>query len=221
MKTLAETLRDKIGDLGYQDVKECARKLDIPYELFRKVLSDGHLPKDKTLMLYAEKLGLDSAELIAAVYQEKAPQHVKHLLKALPKPAPKPVSVPKGQTMAPVMGKAACGEWLESYPVEPDHYEPVEPGDDESFFVVAEGESMIGGNIPPGAYLLVSPGSRVSNGNIVLARRGEEEFTVKVYYRQSNGAVLLQPMNPAFEPMLLGPEEPLNVLRITEVRLKV
>ncbi len=219
MKTLAEMLRNRIREMGFDDIKECARQFEVPYELLRKVISDGHLPKDKTLLFYAEKFGLNAADLIAVVYRQRAPEHLQYLFDGSSGLTPAPVSETTRQ--APVLGRAACGEWLESYQVEPDAYEPVELGDADAFFVTAEGESMIGGNIPPGAYLLVSPAARVSNGDIVLARRGEEEFTVKTYFKQAGGATILQPMNPAYEPIVAGPEEQLLVMRITEIRIKI
>ncbi len=218
MRTIADQLRKRIRELGFEDIKDCARKFDIPYELLRKVISEGHLPKDKTLLFYADKFGLDPAELISTAYRQRAPQHLENLFDAPPIP---PGEFPGNVRMAPVLGRAACGEWLETYSVEPDSFEPLEGGDKDAFFVMAEGESMIGGNIPPGSYLLVSPSARVSNGNIVLARRGEEEFTVKTYHRQAAGSTILQPMNPAFEPIVVGKEEPLTVMRVTEIRIKV
>ena len=104
--------------------------------------------------------------------------------------------------------------------MEPDLYEPVEDGDPDAFFVIAEGDSMVGGNIPSGALLLVSPAAQVTNGQIVLARRGEEEYTVKTYFHKSDGTTILQPMNPAYEPLVLSREEPLSVMRISEIRIK-
>ncbi len=218
MSTIADMLKRRIEELGYEDIKECARDLDIPYELLRKVISNGHVPKDKTLLYYAEKLGLDPAELLSAAYRQRAPSQMQHLFAGQAAPA---VAAVADTHPAPVLGKAACGPWLESYAVEPDQFEPVEMGDPDAFFVIAEGDSMIGGNIPPGALLLVSPKAMVTNGNIVLARRGEEEFTVKTYYRKADGTTILQPLNPAFEPILVAPDEPLMVMRITEVRVKL
>lgn len=220
MNTLANLLKNRIEALGYQDIKECARELDIPYELLRKVISNGHVPKDKTLLYYADKLGLDATELIATAYRQKAPSQMQHLFSAGGAPQPQPLA-PEAGRLVPVLGKAACGPWLESYAYEPDQYEPVEMRDPDAFFVIAEGESMIGGNIAPGALLLVSPSAGVSNGQIVLARRGEEEFTVKTYYRKADGTTILQPLNPAFEPILVEPGEPLAVMRITEIRIKL
>lgn len=218
MKTIATLLKNRIQQLGYSDIKECARKFDLPYELLRKVISNGHIPKDKTLLYYAETLGLDKTELISTAYRQKAPNNMEHIFSVNPVPKP-----PSGEVsrLAPVLGQAACGPWLESYAAEPDHYEPVEGGDPDSFFVIAEGDSMVGGNIPSGAFLLVSPAAQVSNGQIVLARRGEEEYTVKTYFHKSDGTTILQPMNPAYEPLVLSPEEPLSVMRISEIRIKI
>ena len=218
MTTLAEILKARIAELGYTDIKECARALDVPYELLRKVISGGHLPKDSTLQLYAEKFGLDLTDLITTVYQQKAPMPVKHIFRGAS--ARGPMEVGDYRTV-PVLGKAACGAWLESHAFEPGMVEPVDVHDPDAFFVIAVGESMIGGNITPGSYLLVSPVAPVSNGQIVLARRGEEEYTVKTYFRKADGTTVLQPMNPAFEPLVIAPDEPLQVMRVREVRMKL
>ena len=206
MNTIATLLKNRIEALGYSDIKECARDYGLPYELLRKVISNGHIPKDSTLQMYAEKMGLDATELTTTAYHQKAPQHMKHIFSVHPVPKP---SADGASRMAPVLGRAACGAWLESYQVETDHFEPVEGRNSDDFFVIAEGESMIGGNIPPGAMLLVSPGAPVSNGQIVLARRGEEEFTVKTYFRKADGTTILQPMNPSFEPIIIDQGDPI------------
>jgi SOS-response transcriptional repressor LexA len=218
MTTIASLLKERIQALGYSDIKECARDFDLPYELLRKVISNGHVPKDKTLLLYAEKLGMDAEQLIRTSYRQKAPGGMEHLFAQRPVPSPGDGA---DSRLVPVLGRAACGPWLESYAAEPDQYEPVELRDPDAFFVVAEGESMIGGNIPSGALLLVTPAAGVANGQIVLARRGEEEFTIKTLYRKADGTTILQPMNPAFEPILVEHDEPLTVMRVAEIRIKL
>ena len=219
MKTIAEILKRRIDELGVDDLKDCARQFDLPYELLRKVISDGHMPKDKTLLLYAKAFDLNAAELISTAYRQRAPDHLQYLFDS-PRGVT-PVPAPDTAQMAPVLGRAACGAWLETHQMEPGVMEPVDLMDPDAFFVIAEGDSMIGGNIPSGAYLLVSPGARVSNGNIVLARRGEEEVTVKTIYRQGDGSTILQPMNPAFEPIIIPAGEPMSALRVLEVRVKL
>jgi len=218
MKTLAEILKARIAEMGYSDIKDFARAHDVPYELLRKVISNSHLPKDKTLELYAEKFGLDLTLLISTVYAQKAPQPVKHIFG--PSGSRGLVAIGDFRSV-PVLGRAACGAWLESHQFEEGIVEPVDLHDPDAFFVIAEGESMIGGNILPGSYLLVSPSAPVSNGQIVLGRRGEEEFTVKKYFRKADGTTVLQPMNPDFEPLVVGQDEPLTVMRVLEVRMKL
>ena len=75
-KSVASMMREAIEQNGYKDVKECARSIKVPYDLFNKVLG-GHLPKDAQLIEYAKKLNLDYRELILAAYREKAPEEMK------------------------------------------------------------------------------------------------------------------------------------------------
>ena len=81
-KTVASLLREAIAGGGFKDVKECARSIRVPYDLFNKVLG-GHLPKDAQLAEYARKLGVDERELILAAYREKAPDAVKPSFNAI------------------------------------------------------------------------------------------------------------------------------------------
>src|SRR5689334_1684462 len=75
-KSVASIIREAIERKGYKDVKECARSIKVPYDLFNKVVG-GHIPKDAQLLEYAKKLDLDSRELILAAYREKAPEEMK------------------------------------------------------------------------------------------------------------------------------------------------
>lgn len=76
VKSVATLIREAIERNGYKDVKECARSIKVPYDLFNKVVG-GHIPKDGQLIEYAKKLGIDSRELILAAYREKAPDDMK------------------------------------------------------------------------------------------------------------------------------------------------
>ena len=75
-KNVASMIRESIERNGYKDVKECARNIKVPYDLFNKVVG-GHIPKDAQLVEYAKKLGIDHRELILAAYKEKAPEDMK------------------------------------------------------------------------------------------------------------------------------------------------
>ena len=76
LKSVATMIREAIERNGYKDVKECARSIKVPYDLFNKVVG-GHIPKDAQLIEYARKLGIDGRELILAAYREKAPDDMK------------------------------------------------------------------------------------------------------------------------------------------------
>ena len=69
-------VKEAIERNGYKDVKECARAIRVPYDLFNKVVG-GHIPKDAQLIDYSKKLSIDSRELILAAYREKAPDEMK------------------------------------------------------------------------------------------------------------------------------------------------
>jgi len=75
-KSVASMIREAIERNGYKDVKECARGIRVPYDLFNKVVG-GHIPKDAQLLDYARKLNIDPRELILAAYREKAPEEMK------------------------------------------------------------------------------------------------------------------------------------------------
>ena len=75
-KSVSTMIREAIERNGYKDVKECARSIKVPYDLFNKVVG-GHIPKDAQLTEYAKKLDIDDRELILAAYREKAPEDMK------------------------------------------------------------------------------------------------------------------------------------------------
>jgi len=75
-KSVSGMIREAIEKNGYKDVKECARGIKVPYDLFNKVVG-GHIPKDGQLIDYAKKLKLDGRELILAAYRKRAPDDMK------------------------------------------------------------------------------------------------------------------------------------------------
>ncbi len=64
-KTVATMIREAIERNSYKDVKECARTINVPYDLFNKVVG-GHIPKDAQMVEYAKKLKIDGRELVLA-----------------------------------------------------------------------------------------------------------------------------------------------------------
>ena len=76
---------------------------------------------------------------------------------------------------------------------------------EETFFLRVRGDSMIGEHIRDGDLALVQPQSAVENGEIAVVLM-DDEATVKRVYRDE-GALRLQPSNPAMRPIIVGRDE--------------
>lgn len=110
------------------------------------------------------------------------------------------------------------------YPVgHSDKYEYADTRDPNAFWVLVHEDSMIGaGGIPPGSRALVEPNAQVENGNIVFVRhRGE--VTIKKIIRQDR-MIVLQAMNPSYDPIVIDDPEELKTVRIyrvTQINIRV
>lgn len=74
---VAEMIRQALEKKGFKNLKDASKVLGISPELLRVTINKGHVPKDKTLMMIAQKLGLDKSVMILAAHQEKVPSEVK------------------------------------------------------------------------------------------------------------------------------------------------
>ncbi|CNI68857.1 translesion error-prone DNA polymerase V autoproteolytic subunit [Yersinia pekkanenii] len=79
-----------------------------------------------------------------------------------------------------------------------------------TYFVRAEGESMIEAGILSGDLLIVDKAVNPTHGDIVIAAV-EGEFTVKKLCIHPR--LCLQPMNPAYSPIFVDPDE-LNIFGV-------
>lgn len=74
---ISQMIKEAIERKGFRNLKDASKALGISQELLRVTINKGHMPKDKTLVQIADKLGLDKAMLILASHQEKVPTEVK------------------------------------------------------------------------------------------------------------------------------------------------
>ncbi len=102
----------------------------------------------------------------------------------------------------PIVGVVAAGEPMlaeeniEEYVEVPD----VIGGEDGDFILRVKGDSMKDVGILAGDYVVVRSEDTATDGEIVVALVGDEEATVKRFFRE-NGRVRLQPENKAFKPI--------------------
>jgi len=94
-------------------------------------------------------------------------------------------------------------ENLAYLPIERSRINSVAPG--KYFFLIVDGDSMIGAGINSGDAVLIRRSSKINDGSIVAARIGETG-TLKTLHENENGSIL-QPANPAYEPYYVGIDE--------------
>lgn len=74
---ISDVIRQALEKKGFKNLKDASKVLGISPELLRVTINKGHIPKDKTLIVIANKLNLDKSMLILAAHQEKVPDEVK------------------------------------------------------------------------------------------------------------------------------------------------
>jgi len=108
---------------------------------------------------------------------------------------------PVHSTVLPLVGEVAAGspvvaeDRVEDYLTVPDQL-----ASDADFVLTVKGDSMINAGILDGDLVVVRKQADAQNGEIVVALVGEEDATVKRFFRDG-GRVRLQPENDALEPM--------------------
>jgi repressor LexA len=112
------------------------------------------------------------------------------------------------QLVLPLIGRVAAGHPIlaqehieQSYSVEPSLF-----AKRPDYLLRVRGMSMKDAGILDGDLLAVARTREARNGQIVVARLGDE-VTVKRFQRGPNGISLL-PENPDFEPILVPPDHP-------------
>lgn len=113
-----------------------------------------------------------------------------------------PASLPHKRVVSlPVVGRVTAGAPILAEQNIEDSFSLPEDfvGSGECFLLRVRGDSMVGAGIFDGDYLVVRKQSHAQDGDIVVARIGDEA-TVKRFYREGD-RIRLQPENPTMEPI--------------------
>ncbi len=120
----------------------------------------------------------------------------------LPKPVREQV-LDRHTVELPLHGRIAAGRPLEAI----EDRQMVSLGDfarsDRTFVLQVKGNSMIEDHILDGDYVVVEPTQVANPGEIVVALVGEDEATLKRFYRESGGKIRLQPANSDLAPIVV------------------
>lgn len=102
----------------------------------------------------------------------------------------------------PLVGKVTAGIPITAVENVDDTFPlPVDlVGEDTSFMLSVQGDSMIDAGIYDGDYIVVRIQQTARNGEIIVAMVGDDEATVKRYYKEKD-CIRLQPDNSAYEPI--------------------
>ncbi|MFP6626163.1 MAG: transcriptional repressor LexA [Deltaproteobacteria bacterium] len=103
----------------------------------------------------------------------------------------------------PLLGRVAAGQPIEAI----EGNDSIEVPESlvrrrNTYALQVTGDSMINEGILDGDYILVEERPQPNNGDMVVASI-DDEVTVKRFYRQSDGAVRLEPANPAYSPIIV------------------
>ena len=108
---------------------------------------------------------------------------------------------PHRANVLPLVGEVAAGspvvaeDRVEDYLAVPDQL-----ATDADFVLTVKGDSMINAGILEGDLVVVRKQADARNGEIVVALVGDEDATVKRFFRESDH-IRLQPENAAMEPI--------------------
>ena len=103
-----------------------------------------------------------------------------------------------------IVGRIAAGRPLEAVETpEPLDVEEFLPQDGEHYALRVRGDSMVDDGIHDGDLVVVRKTSGARNGQVVVAILGDEEATLKRYYRTADGRVRLEPANARLRPVVV------------------
>src|SRR5438270_2055512 len=124
----------------------------------------------------------------------------------LPKPVREQV-LERHAVELPLMGRIAAGRPLEAV----EEHETLSLGEfarsEKTFVLQVKGSSMIDDHILNGDYVVVEPTQVANSGEIVVALIGNDDATLKRFYRESGGKIRLQPANSEMAPLIVPATE--------------
>lgn len=107
----------------------------------------------------------------------------------------------------PVIGIVAAGDPIEAIEDTSDHIDLGGFEDDRHFALKVRGESMIEECIADGDHVVVRKQTTCKEGDLVVARVGDEATLKRFYREDGNGRVRLQPANSQMQPILCNAAE--------------
>lgn len=109
--------------------------------------------------------------------------------------------IPLKTKKIPLLGEIACGEPILAQEEYGD-YVTASADLDVDFCLKAKGDSMIGARIYDGDLVFIRKQPSVNNGEIAAICIDDEATLKRVYYYPEKNKLVLNPENPAYEPLV-------------------
>lgn len=116
-----------------------------------------------------------------------------------------PTTKKRDTVMVPLIGKVTAGEPITAIENIEDYFplpNRIAGGDQTTFLLSVQGDSMINAGIMDGDYVVVRQQHTADNGEIVVAMTDDGEATVKRFFNEGDH-IRLQPENDRLEPLRL------------------
>jgi len=121
----------------------------------------------------------------------------------------------QGGMTIPLLGTIAAGEPIEAIPLGDEIEVPASLASGRRVYALrVAGESMVDEGIFDGDYVVVEEKPVPENGETVVALIDGTDVTLKKFYREpgkGGGRIRLQPANPQMDPIILGPEDQIEI----------
>lgn len=217
--TLAKLLKEKRTKLGWSMAKlgEVAR---ISPTYIMKI-EKGHRPTNQVLIKLAKSLDLDLKIVLQMVEYERDPK----AYELIHGKEEKPVLLLKEKLpyqMIPVIDYTQAGDWrevIDTYQAGQGSDEvPVSSDRPDLIALRVKGNSMEP-LIRDGQVVVVDPHRQPNNSDIVIAVK-EGKSTIKRLHRVDEATIILEPLNPAFEKIVLTRQDSVD-LRIVGVVIEI
>jgi SOS regulatory protein LexA len=120
----------------------------------------------------------------------------------------KRVSTRTGGAVVKVLGRVAAGQPIQPYEMEDPLNIPARmlSRGKETFALQVQGSSMIGFGIFHGDIVILHENPEPANGQIVVARLNDYEYTLKTWHRDKR-QIILSPANPDFDNITIDLNE--------------
>ena len=141
---------------------------------------------------------LEKKGFVRRGYNQSRSIEITQLVKSVPEQV-----IARRATDLPLLGRIAAGRPVEAI----EERESLSLADftrgQNNFVLQVKGESMRDDHILDGDFIVVEQTQVVNSGEIVVALVGNDEATLKRFYRDSPGKVRLQPANSQMAPILV------------------